>query len=141
NGGQPVQAISPRLNLDLTITDLSHLPDAEREAEGQHRSVEASQRPFDLAQGPLVRADIFRLSEQDHIFLYTTHHIASDGWSMGVLFRELSVLYDAFSNNQPPPLLELSVQYADFAVWQRNWLQGEYSKDNFRIGRQSLRVL
>ena len=125
NGGQPVQAISPSLNLDLTITDLSDLPDAEREAEAQRRSREASQQPFDLAQGPLVWADIFRLSEQDHIFLYTTDHIVSDGWSTEILFRELSVLYEAFSNNQPSPLPQLSVQYADFAVWQRHWLQGE----------------
>ena len=125
NGGQPVQVISPRFNIELTITDLSDLPDAEREAEAQRRSIEASQRPFNLAQGPLVEANIFRLSEQDHIFLYTTHHIVSDGWSMGIFSRELSVLYQTFSNNQQSPLPDIPVQYADFAVWQRNWLQGE----------------
>ena len=124
-GGQPVQKISPSLSLPLTLVDLSHLPDSEREAEVGELSNEEAQRPFDLAHGPLVRATLLRLNDEDHVLLLTIHHIVSDGWSMGVLFRELSVLYEAFSNGNPSPLEELPVQYADFAQWQRNWLQGE----------------
>ncbi|MDZ4343688.1 MAG: amino acid adenylation domain-containing protein [Candidatus Binatia bacterium] len=86
---------------------------------------EEARRPFDLSRGPLVRATVIRLGEDDHVLVLTMHHIVSDGWSMGVLYRELSVLYQAFSNSQPSPLPDLPIQYGDYAVWQREWLMGE----------------
>src|SRR5439155_5432359 len=123
--GQPVQIILPSLSLPLPVMDLSHLPEIEREAEVGRLANEEAQRPFDLCLGPLMRATLLRLNDADHVLLLTVHHIASDGWSKGVLFRELSVLYEAFTNGKPSPLEELPVQYADFAQWQREWLQGD----------------
>jgi uncharacterized protein YbdZ (MbtH family) len=81
-------------------------------------------RPFDLAKGPVLRVTVIRLAEEDHVLLFTMHHIASDMWSMGVLVREVMALYHALSYDRPSPLDELPIQYADFAAWQRQWLQG-----------------
>jgi amino acid adenylation domain-containing protein len=122
--GQPVQVIAPTLTVPLPVIDLRALPEEEREAEGMRLAVEEAQRPFDLAQGPLLRVQVLRLGAEDNVVLLTMHHIISDGWSMGVLIRELGVLYAAFSQGQPSPLPALAVQYADFALWQRQWLQG-----------------
>ena len=105
--------------------DLSSIPDVERESEALRLANEEARRPFDLSRGPLLRVTLLRLAEQAHVLLLTLHHIVSDGWSMGVLFREFSALYDAFSTGKPSPLAELPLQYPDFAVWQRKWLQGE----------------
>src|SRR5271166_2825208 len=84
-----------------------------------------AQRPFDLAEGPLVRATVLRLSENEHVGLLTMHHIVSDGWSIGIVIREMALLYEAFCFGRLPPLPELPIQYADFAHWQRHWLEGE----------------
>ncbi|HEX7180880.1 MAG TPA: amino acid adenylation domain-containing protein [Thermoanaerobaculia bacterium] len=124
-GGRPVQAIAPELRISLPLADLSGLPGDHRESELARRTGEESQRTFNLAAGPLVRALALRLGADDHAVALTLHHIVSDGWSMGVLIRELGMLYEAFAAGLPSPLPELPVQYADFAVWQRSWLQGE----------------
>jgi hypothetical protein len=87
--------------------------------------IEGAQESLDLAQGPLVRAALFRLSADEHVFLIVMHHIVSDGWSMSILINELATLYEAFSKGQPSPLSPLPIQYADFAQWQREWLQGD----------------
>ncbi len=97
----------------------------QREAELEALAVEEGLRPFDLRRTPLLRAALVRVAAEEHVLLLTLHHIASDGWSGGVLVREMAVLYQAFSERQPSPLPELPVQYADYAVWQRGWLQGE----------------
>ncbi|BAY48986.1 amino acid adenylation domain protein [Scytonema sp. HK-05] len=123
--GQPFQTITPTLTVKLPIVDLRKLPEAERETEIQRLSAEEFQRSFDLDQGPLLRCTLLHIGEQEHIALFTIHHIVSDGWSMGVFVRELAALYRAFSAGKPSPLPELPIQYADFAVWQRQWLQGE----------------
>jgi hypothetical protein len=123
--GEPMQVITPTLTLTLVVTDLQEFPEAEWEAEARRLATQEARRPFDLSQGPLLRATLLRLGERDHVLLLTMHHIVSDGWSMSILFRELSVLYEAFSTGRPSPLPELAIQYADFAVWQRQWLQGE----------------
>ena len=99
---------------------------------------EEARRPFDLAQGPLFRSKLLRLGEDDHVLLLTMHHIVSDGWSMGVLYRELSMLYRAFVDGQPSPLAELPIQYADFAVWQREWLQGEVLESQLSYWKKQL---
>ena len=100
--------------------------------------MEEAQRPFDLARDLLLRARLFRLGEADHILFLTMHHIASDGWSMGLLVRELSILYEAFVEGKPSPLPELPIQYADFAVWQREWLQGEVLEKQLGYWRKQL---
>jgi amino acid adenylation domain-containing protein len=123
--GEPHQTILPPPSLPLTVIDLRELDDHEREAEVRRHAREASRTVFDLARGPLLRTKILRLGTEDHVLLLTMHHIVSDGWSMGVLYRELSVLYEAFSNGQPSPLPDLPIQYTDVAIWQHNWLQGE----------------
>ncbi|MFN2513804.1 MAG: amino acid adenylation domain-containing protein [Pyrinomonadaceae bacterium] len=123
--GSPVQVVAPTLKMALPVTDLSELPEAEREAESRRLSTEEARLPFDLERGPLIRASLLRLQALEHVLLLNMHHIISDGWSTGVFVRELTALYEAFSKGQPSPLPELTIQYADFAVWQRDWLSGE----------------
>ncbi|NET07737.1 MAG: amino acid adenylation domain-containing protein [Symploca sp. SIO2B6] len=123
--GQPVQVIDPTLTLTMPILDWRQLRENERETEIQRLANEEAQQPFDLAKGPLLRVTLVHLDEEEYVALLTMHHIISDAWSMGILVRELSVLYEAFSTDRPSPLPELPIQYADFAAWQRQWLQGE----------------
>ncbi|MCZ6775309.1 MAG: amino acid adenylation domain-containing protein, partial [Ignavibacteria bacterium] len=123
--GEPLQVIAPELKLPLSVVELSEFPEVEREDRTRRLATEEARRPFDLSRGPLVRARLLRLSEDSEILLLTIHHIVSDGWSMGVLFQELAVLYEAFSSGKSSPLSELPIQYPDFALWQRNRLQGE----------------
>jgi amino acid adenylation domain-containing protein len=124
-GGTPVQIIAPQMDVDLPIEDLRTYPAETREVEASRLITEQAQTSFDLRTGPLIRAKLVQLADNDYIFLVTIHHIVSDGWSLGVFFRELGLLYQAFMAGQPSPLAELTVQYTDFAVWQRNWLQGD----------------
>ena len=123
--GNPVQKILPSLAIALTPIDISQQPENERQPALQSLLKEEAERPFDLSRGPLIRARLLRLSPLDHVLALNLHHIVSDGWSMGVLFRELSALYQAYGSGEPSPLPELPVQYADYAIWQRDWLQGE----------------
>jgi amino acid adenylation domain-containing protein len=121
--GQARQVIAPALKVDLPVVDLTKLLPEERESEAVRLAELETQVPFDLAHGPLVRARLLRLAEDDHVFLFTMHHIVSDAWSMGVLAREVTVLYKSFLHGEPSPLPDLPLQYADFAHWQREWLQ------------------
>src|SRR5215207_7103671 len=123
--GQPRQVISPALDLPLPLTDLSHLEEEEREEQVRRLALGEAQRPFDLSAGPLLRAELLRLSSEEHVLLFTMHHIVSDGWSIGVLVREVAALYEAFTKGEESPLAELPVQYADYAAWQREHLRGE----------------
>ena len=123
--GQPAQDIAPILSLPLSVTDLSGLAAATQEAEIQRYVADEAQQPFDLAGEPLLRVRLLQLGEQEHAVLMTTHHIISDGWSTEVFFREMAALYEAFSADKPSPLPELPIQYADFAHWQRQQLEGE----------------
>jgi amino acid adenylation domain-containing protein/non-ribosomal peptide synthase protein (TIGR01720 family) len=123
--GQPVQVIAPALDLEISILDVSSLPAPDREKRVLQLAREEARRPFDLERGPLIRAGVIRESEGSHVVLVTMHHIVSDGWSMGVFVGEVAALYGAFAQGRPSPLPELPIQYADFAGWQRDWLQGE----------------
>ncbi|HEX9935823.1 MAG TPA: amino acid adenylation domain-containing protein, partial [Longimicrobium sp.] len=123
--GSPVQVIAPFGGFTLPVEDLSRLGEGDREAALRRRAGEEARRPFDLAAGPLFEAGLLRLGEEDHVLLLSMHHIVSDGWSMGVLFRELSALYEAYRDGRESPLAEPPVQYADYAVWQREQLAGE----------------
>ncbi|MCU0488382.1 MAG: amino acid adenylation domain-containing protein [Anaerolineales bacterium] len=124
-GGVPVQIIHPAQPLDLPVTDLSGLPESEARAQARQFAQEEARKSFDLQKDTLVRARLFRLSDDRHVFLLTMHHIVSDGWSMGVFIREVAVLYAAFAGGKPSPLPPLRIQYFDYAEWQRDWLQGE----------------
>jgi len=121
--GAPVQVIAPALELEIPLTDLSALPDPE--AEARRLAVEDAQTAFRLDLSPLVRARLLRLGDEDHVILFNMHHIISDGWSMGVLVTEFVALYRAAVEGRPDPLPPLAIQYLDFAIWQRDWLQGE----------------
>ncbi len=121
----PVQVIASPEPLDLPLLDLSHLPEKERESQAQDLALAEARRPFDLQRGPLLRLLLVRLAERNHLLLLTMHHIVADGWSMGILVREITALYLAFVEGRPASLPELPVQYADFAAWQVSWLQGE----------------
>ncbi|HEY0403918.1 MAG TPA: amino acid adenylation domain-containing protein, partial [Blastococcus sp.] len=126
--GEPVQAVTPQdrqTGIVLPLVDLSALAEAPRSRESDRLARAEAERPFDLARGPLARFALVRLADEEHALFLSLHHIVSDGWSMGVLMRELSVLYAGFAAGEPARLPELPVQYADYAVWQREWLRGE----------------
>jgi amino acid adenylation domain-containing protein/non-ribosomal peptide synthase protein (TIGR01720 family) len=123
--GRPLQVIQPSADLGFTVTDLSSLADLDREAAMRREIAADASRPFDLARGPVLRARLLRLAAEEHVLLYSMHHIASDGWSNGVFVREISSLYGAFASGAPSPLAELPIQYADYAAWQRRWLSGD----------------
>src|SRR5579871_518387 len=123
--GAPLQRIHAPSPLPLQVVDLQSLAPEQREKEALRQLQEASRRPFDLRQGPVFRAALFQLAVEEHLFLLTMHHIVSDGWSQGILLRELATLYNAFRAGKSSPLPELPVQYADYALWQRELLQGE----------------
>ncbi|WP_338270579.1 condensation domain-containing protein, partial [Corallococcus caeni] len=125
HAGEPVQRFHATADFALDVRDLEHLAPDAREAEARRLAGAEALRPFDLAKGPLLRASLLRLAEHHHVLLVTMHHIVSDGWSMGILVRELGALYRAFSAGLGSPLTALPLQYADYALWQRNWLQGE----------------
>jgi amino acid adenylation domain-containing protein len=138
-GGRPVQVVAPALEVPLRIHDLRDIGGSEREAEAQRLSREEAQRPFDLAHGPLVRCTLVRLAAADQLLLVTMHHIVSDGWSMGQVFlRELGVYYAAYAAGREPQLPPLPIQYADFAVWQRAWLQGDVLERQLSYWREQL---
>jgi amino acid adenylation domain-containing protein len=137
-GGEPMQVVSDRWELDLPVMDLRHLAEDER-VKIAHRLVnERAQMVFDLSRGPLFRVELLRLAAQDHALIVNMHHIVSDEWSMGVLVRELTVLYEAYSHGEESPLQELELQYADFALWQRQWLQGEPLKQQLAYWKRNL---
>src|SRR5262249_54407267 len=123
--GQPVQVIAAPGDPPLTVVDLSSTPVAEREAQVQSWLDAEPQRCFDLTTGPLWRVTLLRQAEDDHVALLVIHHIIADAWSVGVLLRELAVLYQAHVTGQAASLPEPVIQYADFAAWQRQWLAGE----------------
>src|ERR1051325_1054203 len=135
---QPLQSIAPRLELILRVEDLSGKPETEREAQVVRLASEEAQRPFDLSRGPLIRVRLLRLSEEDHVLLFTMHHIISDGWSMGVLVHEMGTIYAAYAAGRKSPLEELPIQYADFAQWQREWLQGEVLEEQLAYWKKQL---
>ena len=122
---EPVQVVAPSLTLKLEVVDLRDVPEGEREGEVERLVSEEAHLPFDLARGPLFRATLLKIDKDEHVVLLTMHHIVSDGWSMGVLYGELSHLYEAFHEGKAHSLEELPIQYGDFAIWQRQWLQGE----------------
>jgi alpha-ketoglutarate-dependent taurine dioxygenase/acyl carrier protein len=136
--GQPVQAIALSLTLKIPVVDLQALPETERDAEVLRLAAQETQLPFDLERGSLLRVTLLKLGLSEHILLLTMHHIVSDAWSDGVFIRELAALYEAFCTRQPSPLPELSIQYTDFAHWQRQWLQGDVLETLLSYWQQQL---
>jgi amino acid adenylation domain-containing protein len=136
--GQPMQVIAPSRLIEMPVLDLSGMPQAERELEiARQASIEGT-RTFDLTQDMPIRCSLLRLDDTEHVLLVTIHHIASDGWSMKIFWSELSSLYVAFCSGQPSPLPLLPMQYADFAVWQRDWLTGKESEKLLSYWKEKL---
>ncbi|SEU42975.1 AMP-binding enzyme, partial [Myxococcus fulvus] len=136
--GEAVQHIHTDVTLSVPVVDLQHVPESQREAEALRQAQAEAQKPFDLAHAPLLRASVLQLSEQRHILLVTVHHIVSDGWSNGILTREVGALYGAFAQGLPSPLAPLELQYADYAAWQRGWLKDEALAQQVGWWRQQL---
>jgi amino acid adenylation domain-containing protein len=138
--GEPLQVILPAQKLRLTLLDLRDITDAtERETDAERIIAEEVERPFDLAKGPLFRARLLCLDTDEHLLLLTMHHIVGDAWSMGILFNELTALYEAFCNGNPSPLPELLIQYVDFAHWQSHWMQGEVLQQELFYWKERLK--
>ncbi|HSF41608.1 MAG TPA: amino acid adenylation domain-containing protein [Thermoanaerobaculia bacterium] len=136
--GEPRQIVQPAVPLPLPRVRLSGLPAPIREAEAGGAASALAGQPFDLARGSMLRSALLELDRDDHVLLLVLHHIAADGWSLGLLVRELTALYDAFAAGAPSPLPEPPLQYADFAAWQRGWLQGETLEAQLRYWRERL---
>src|SRR5215216_5487333 len=137
--GQPAQIISQPSEIPLALEDLSSLPEAERETEARRLASMEIDRPFDFKRGPLWRGKLFRLGAQDHVLILILHHIICDGWSINVLINEVSAFYGAHASGRSPALPELPVQYADYSVWQREWLQGAELEKQLAYWREQLR--
>jgi amino acid adenylation domain-containing protein len=136
---QPVQRIAPaEVGFHLIEHDLSGLPGAAQQQRVNELSGSEATERFDLSTGPLIRGQLLRLGPEEHLLLITQHHIISDGWSIGVMVREVAALYGAFSQGQPNPLPALPIQYADYAVWQRQWLQAEVLHEQVGFWRAHL---
>src|SRR5579864_6553426 len=138
DGEQPVQAVSPARGMALPLADLAGLPAAAGSAALARLLAAAAERPFDLARGPLCRALLVRLGEREHALLLALHHIVCDGWSLGILVREVAALYAGRAGGRPAALPPLPVQYADFAVWQRRQLGGETLARQLEYSRAQL---
>ncbi len=136
--GQPVQRIAAPAPFPLHRVDLRNIAAPEREAAAQQLISSEALQPFDLACGPLVRATLVYLAPHEYLVLLTMHHIITDGWSMGVFINELATLYRAFAHGLPNPLPPLPIQYADYAIWQRQWLQGEVLQQQLAYWKQQL---
>jgi amino acid adenylation domain-containing protein len=136
--GVPHQEIRESTPGLLAVRDISGVPHGDREAEALRIASEEAEKPFDLSLGPLIRAVLLRLGSEDHILLLTIHHIVCDGWSLGIFFRELALAYDAFRTGKLPELAPLAMRYADFAFWQRRWLDGDVLDSRLKYWRRRL---
>ncbi|NTX17410.1 amino acid adenylation domain-containing protein, partial [Myxococcus sp. CA056] len=139
--GIPVQVVLPELRLLVPVEDVSHLSKEEQDAEVERRTSEESQRLFDLARGPLLRGKVLRLGPDNHVALVTMHHLVTDRWSLGVFVRELMAFYATGVTGQSHDLPEPAIQYSDFAVWQRERMQGERLRTELEFWKQHLRTL
>jgi hypothetical protein len=139
--GQPIQLIHPvaqTVAFSLSLVDLGNLNSQECQEETRRLASQECQHPFDLTCSPLLRTCLLRLAPEEHVLLLTMHHIITDGWSSIILRRELRQLYQAFMAGQPSPLEPLPIQYADYALWQRDWLQGEVLDAHLHYWKEQL---
>lgn len=136
--GQPVQVVTAPGPVCLLTVDLTSLAAPEKEEEVYKNAVDEARYQFDLSRGPLFRCRLLRLSDNEHVLLLTMRHIIGDAWSLGVLVKEVAILYEAFSAGKPSPLPDLPIQYADYAAWQRNWLQGKVLEDQLVYWKRAL---
>ena len=137
--GRPIQVVGPAMSINVSVVDMSRLSKAEREDQIKRLTALETHSSFDLATGPLLRTTLVKLKELEHLFFFTSHHIISDGWSVGVMGREMKDIFEAFWGGSPSPVSELPIQYADFAAWQRQWLRGDVLRSHLDYWRDQLR--
>src|SRR5579875_545601 len=137
-GERPVQIVGDPDQLNINFVDLRHLPPDQREAESQRILREESRFRFDLVNGPVVRPTVIRLDDQEHILMLNMHHIATDGYSRSAIYRDLTTLYEAYGKGLPSPLTPLKIQYADYAEWQRSWLDGGVAAEQLEYWKRKL---
>ena len=135
---KPVQVVAPSLELKIELIDLRQLPDSKRDVDAGRIVYKECQHSFDLVNGPLIRAMLLKLADTDHVFTVVMHHIISDGWSLGVLYHEISTLYSTYSTGQQSPLADLPIQYSDFACWQTQWLTGDVLEQQLAYWKSQL---
>jgi hypothetical protein len=136
--GEPVQMIEPVFRIELPIEDLTGLAEAERQEQVREALRREGRQPFDLGRGPLMRLRLLKLGEQEHVLLRTVHHIVSDARSEAVFNRELMILYEAYREGRGDPLQPLAVQYGDFAIWQRRWLESGALEEGLKYWKEEL---
>jgi amino acid adenylation domain-containing protein len=136
--GEPIQVIGKGENFTFPVIDLQTLAEENKQQAVLNLAALEAKKPFHLVKDLLLRASLFRLAETEYVVLLTMHHIVSDGWSTGIFIQELTALYTAFSQGQPSPIPDLPIQYADFAIWQRQWLQGEVLQTQLNYWKQQL---
>ena len=136
--GEPRQVIGAAERLRLPLVDVSRLEEVERGKEAERIAGEQARRSFNLSQGPLVRTLLVRMGVQEHVVLCTMHHLVADAWSFQVLTAELNQLYESYGKGQPSALSELTIQYADYAGWQREWLKGEPLESRLAYWREQM---
>jgi non-ribosomal peptide synthetase component F/thioesterase domain-containing protein/acyl carrier protein len=136
--GQPRQVIAPSLGIELPIADLRQIPPEQRDDEALRLATEVAQQPFDLAEGPMLHLKLLQLKDDEYLFIWCLHCITGDGSSSDIFYQELTTIYGAFSAGKPSPLPELPIQYADFAHWQREWLQGEVLEAQLEYWKKQL---
>ncbi|WP_242039624.1 non-ribosomal peptide synthetase [Anabaena sphaerica] len=136
--GQPILEIVPQQTINLLIVDLREIAITEREAKVQSLADAKFRKPFNLAFEALLRGTLLQLDEAEYILLLTMHHIVSDGWSTDILIREVAAIYECFTQGKPSPLPQLTIQYTDYAIWQRKWLQGEVLETQINYWKQQL---
>ena len=137
-GSEPTQVIKRTWNLELPVTDLTAISATLHEPELKRLATAEAKKPFNLQTDLMLRVRIYRLSETEHALMLVMHHIASDGWSMAIIYRELGACYEAFANGEVPRLAAPQIQYADFAEWQRDYLQGETLEQLVRFWKQQI---
>ncbi len=139
--GKPVQLILPELKISIPLIDLQSLPIGAREAAAQQEIAEFSQKPFNLEHGALLRVNLWQIAAEEYILAFALHHIIFDEWSSALLIRELGLIYTAFCAGKPSPLEEVTIQYADFAHWQREYLQGDVLEKQLTYWKSQLKNL
>src|SRR5882672_2581296 len=139
--GTPAQEVAREIVIELPLIDLSTEPERVREAAAKRILERETRRPFDLSEGPLIRALLVRVNEQEHILLATMHHIVTDGWSVGIFQRELSCLYKAFTAAEPVALPDLPIQYTDYSSWQRRWFAGKLYESQLSYWKKQFETL
>ncbi|MBV6623050.1 MAG: amino acid adenylation domain-containing protein [Rivularia sp. (in: Bacteria)] len=136
--GEPVQAIYADINLQIPLINLQYLSETEREEQAQKIAIEEVKQPFVLSECPLIRLKLLQINEQNHILLLTIHHVIFDGWSIGIFLKELAVVYQNLSDNRLVDLPDLQLQYADYSVWQQEYLQGQVLENQLAYWKQQL---